>query len=1026
MMFRDGLRRPLYPIAILGLMLFVLTAHLYRQGSREPVDASTCKSVYMYPSYARIRLFDETHTPFASKYLLYLYREQGKDYVPEKVGEGFKALDGVPVLFIPGNAGSYRQVRLIAAECLILYFDENIDVVRNENKRNLDFFAADFNEDFTAFHGRTLLDQAEYLNAAVRFILLLYALEKNAPTSVLILAHSMGGIVARVMSTLPLYVPGSVNTMITLASPHLAAPLTFDGDVLKIYLAADRFWHDAFHNPGLLAHERLHNVLVVSITGGTADTVLPADYTTLGFLVPPENGLTVYTTGIPGVWTPMDHLAIVWCRQLRRSVLKALLEIVDYSSANRVYPLEKRMSVFKQNLLSGFEETARNESMARSRDRHTFFRLRFDVQDAVVQTGATGIWKSSDTISSKDHMFEMLPLTETSTLLLLTDQAPSSADLIERIKLVPYSAFLCKKDGEAEQSFDLTKHNTEKFLELSCIDISSDYHQIPKSAVSVTRLDASGFDGETSPFWALHYTSDDLQYFETVLIVHNRESAEKSEKFMIAQTSQSDLSEHIVRGDMFSLITRGVEISLLANRPLAVNFNFPGAWSSLLAYKIELKESSGKLFEPFIRQWIEDPYETKWIINLRGNSKFLISMHGVAPYTPFSNQKPKLGLNLQLWSDPQGGWSDENVAAVEMTLSVDWINSIKLLVLRYRLAVVSHCLAVTALVMFLQFRSYLCSGKFPDYAYGLARLTSWDIFLPLAATLWALSPITKSRVAQHLLNFIDPVVLQDPDEINLSLQDDFRLNSFYLGLEENCLAFIGPLFYIMAIGINLFVYHALTNFGYIIVSLINFSKRLCVYLPANLSIQVDLDVTPNGFGKKIIASALLLLLIPVYLPYQFAFVISFAIHITTCIKIMLNKCSRSCWNFNISLLMMMAWVLPINIPVLVVFVHNLNVSWATPFSSHHNFLAVAPVLTMVELCSYFGNALPLGTEAGEKVKNGWVSTVSLSTLGYLAVYSIIYGTRHTYWLHHLFNLWCCSICLMMLRCLYNDAPDKVQ
>ncbi|KAM9912258.1 hypothetical protein OXX80_014307, partial [Metschnikowia pulcherrima] len=63
------------------------------------------------------------------------------------------------------------------------------------------------------------------------------------------------------------------------------------------------------------------------------------------------------------------------------------------------------------------------------------------------------------------------------------------------------------------------------------------------------------------------------------------------------------------------------EISLLANRPLAVNFNFPGAWSSLLAYKIELKESSGKLFEPFIRQWIEDPYETKWIINLRGKFK---------------------------------------------------------------------------------------------------------------------------------------------------------------------------------------------------------------------------------------------------------------------------------------------------------------------------------------------------------------------------------------------------------------------
>ena len=34
---------------------------------------------YMRPSYARLNDFDTEHTRFASKYSLYLYREQGID-----------------------------------------------------------------------------------------------------------------------------------------------------------------------------------------------------------------------------------------------------------------------------------------------------------------------------------------------------------------------------------------------------------------------------------------------------------------------------------------------------------------------------------------------------------------------------------------------------------------------------------------------------------------------------------------------------------------------------------------------------------------------------------------------------------------------------------------------------------------------------------------------------------------------------------------------------------------------------------
>jgi len=116
---------------------------------------------------------------------------------------------GVPVLFIPGNAGSYKQVRPIAAEGATYFHDvlRHDPAAINAGARNLDFFTVDFNEDITAFHGQTMLDQAEYLNEAIAYILSLYHDPRRSerdpdlpdPTSVIILGHSMGGIVARTM-----------------------------------------------------------------------------------------------------------------------------------------------------------------------------------------------------------------------------------------------------------------------------------------------------------------------------------------------------------------------------------------------------------------------------------------------------------------------------------------------------------------------------------------------------------------------------------------------------------------------------------------------------------------------------------------------------------------------------------------------------------------------------------------------------------------------------------------------------------
>lgn len=63
------------------------------------------------------------------------------------------------------------------------------------------------------------------------------------------------------------------------------------------------------------------------------------------------------------------------------------------------------------------------------------------------------------------------------------------------------------------------------------------------------------------------------------------------------------------------------------------------------------------------------------------------------------------------------------------------------------------------------------------------------------------------------------------------------------------------------------------------------------------------------------------------------------------------------YNYAHSLLVLMIWVLPINLPVLVVWVHNLAQQWLTPFSSHHNILSIMPFILVVETLST-GHMIP--------------------------------------------------------------------
>lgn len=91
----------------------------------------------------------------------------------------------------------------------------------------------------------------------------------------------------------------------------------------------------------------------------------------------------------------------------------------------------------------------------------------------------------------------------------------------------------------------------------------------------------------------------------------------------------------------------------------------------------------------------------------------------------------------------------------------------------------------------------------------------------------------------------------------------------------------------------------------------------------------------------------------------------------------------------------MLWILPINLPILVVWVHNLAVHWLTPFSSHHNVLSIMPFILLVETLTS-GKMVP-------RLRGGWRFVTSILLFG-IAMYAAVYGVTYAYMLHHLVNI----------------------
>ncbi|KAK2732379.1 GPI inositol deacylase [Myotisia sp. PD_48] len=919
----------------------------------------------------------------------YYPEERGVDeYSEEDIG-----LTGVPVLFLPGNAGSYRQGRSLASEAS-LYFHHVLQYDQDRIKtgtRSLDFFMADFNEDMAAFHGQTILDQAEYVNDALAYILSLYhdprRIRRNSdlpdPVSVILIGHSMGGIVARTVLTMENYQTNSVNTIITMSTPHARPPVSFDSDLVHTYKQINSYWREAY-SQRWANNNPLWHVTLISIAGGGGDTVVPSDYSSLSSLVPETNGFTVFTSTIPKVWTGMDHLSIAWCDSFRKVIVRSLFDIADVRRGAQTKQRAERMDVFKKWYLTGMESSVKR--ILPSKEPSTLLTLQ-ENSNSVLKQGETLVLRGfGHQQGPQAHLIPVPPRggVPGKKFTLLTDQTLETSEAMSNLEVL----FCSDPPSRAGQSATLLSLN----LDLSGGNAASPRLVCKSSVGDVIYLPASTssskfpFD-DTTPFSYLQYDLEDLIDYQFVAVVDKSEKSRNG--FLVAEFSDSSDSVIPTRVSLGRLLSAGLTIRLPANRPMVTDIKVPALRSSLLAYKLKIEKrgesSRPELFAPIVRQYISEPHESKFFVNVREAD---INLHGVAPYMPphLRDSAASSGIAFQLWTD------SSQKTPLQISLQVDFLGSLGKLTMRYRTVFAAFPLVVVALVFRKQFKVYDQTGFFISFSEGLdlcLRSSLPLIFLGLSFLASSLAT-SSSVVAGHA---------QSSWRTNATETSiDFGENDLLLGSQDVFFWFLVPLFGVISVAVC---------------AAVNYVTMILVYilgcLRSIVASQRGYIKHENGRGQlfwslsaknRLINTLVLFFFVATVIPYQFAYIVACIVQLITCVRASSHaresrsNCHHNVNNFAHSMLILMLWILPINILVLIVWVHNLAVHWLTPFSSHHNVLSIMPFMLVVEILTT-GAMVPRITSHLKYVTSG--------LFFFLAIFAAVYGVTYAYLLHHITN-----------------------
>ena len=295
-----------------------------------------------------------------------------------------------PILFLPGHGGDYRQARSIFQRASEAVWEAR-EVSKVEGARALQssdelsrllgeigelcdnpfaYYSADFGGEATALlGGHAVRDQADFALAALKHIRARViastmgvgrrckhiSQSSDAPAAVLV-AHSMGGLAARLVPLLQDYEAESISSIITIATPHAAPPILFDAELALVYRELHVGWawrgefDDAQSSTEQVAVLSTANFAVLSVSGGQRDVMIWEPLAVGDRLwsakrrwrdgvacehsdIASELGACKAFSLQPWAWVSstfsshvgfgIDHQALLWCRQLVDPIARA-------------------------------------------------------------------------------------------------------------------------------------------------------------------------------------------------------------------------------------------------------------------------------------------------------------------------------------------------------------------------------------------------------------------------------------------------------------------------------------------------------------------------------------------------------------------------------------------------------------------------------------------------------------------------------------------------------------------------------
>ena len=554
---------------------------------------------------------------------------------------------------------------------------------------------------------------------------------------------------------------------------------------------------------------------------------------------------------------------------------------------------------------------------------------------------------------------------------------------------------------------------------LACKNAAADVSLLPAS----TNESMNAFD-DAAPFSYLQYDLSDLADVQFMAVVEK--ATDDASGWLMAEFSTAAESSVTVRKGHHQLLMNGLRLRLPATRPIMTEMKIPEVHSTLFAYRLRINrypcDGVEESFTPLLRQYIQEPYESKYFVNTRGGN---INVHGISPYMPppLSGGGASEGLSLQLWTDPTCN------STVKITLKVDVLGSAGKLVMRYRTVFAAFPVLVVALVLRKQFKVYDTTGVFISFSQSMdqcLRTSLPTIFTALTFLCVALSkasrgPWTKSWFGASSATAEHPI--------------DFTVNDLLLGTSDPFFWFLVPLFGLISVGVCIAINYAVLTITHIFAFA---CARIQLWTArADDSRRPSSMFAQTSTQRRIVTIGILLLLVVTVIPYQFAYLVLCIVQAMTSVRALRaaqethTGQSRNLYNYVHATLVLLLWILPLNLPVLTVWIHNLAVQWFSSFSTHHNLLCILPFILLVETQST-GTIVPRVTsryvpfQPSHCTQTALVLTQSPRSIRYftntfmfaLALYAAIYGVSHAYRLHYLVNALCAWLCVLHL----SDGP----